>query len=293
MNLYKSKQSVSSFIKKLEHEDIAEKNAAALKNMTSTKLNRISQKSEEAKELTTADIFAKIYRDALPIDDSYKVASACELDNGVTSFVKTKCKSLSPYKYIVERAGSGCKSAENMMSAVNESVDEYFKKFYESVKDTDFEDIEMPESDRKTIVDKISDDMGYDQVSDIIKEHVKETVQDEIRKTKAEDEHVKELEDSLANDETLTTESAIDKKLQDIGESGSVPYVPSLFTGIMINKTDAFTESGLDEEHIQKKAFFESVKEYTLWDMMHTLGLEDYSKGDIDFIATKYARGTI
>ena len=45
MNLYKSKQSVSSFIKKLEHEDIAEKNAAALKNMTSTKLNRISQKS--------------------------------------------------------------------------------------------------------------------------------------------------------------------------------------------------------------------------------------------------------
>ena len=293
MNLYKSKQSVSSFIKKLEHEDIAEKNAAALKNMTSTKLNRISQKSEEAKELTTADIFAKIYRDALPIDDSYKVASACELDNGVTSFVKAKCKSLSPYKYIVERAGSGCKSAENMMSAVNESVDEYFKKFYESVKDTDFEDIEMPESDRKTIVDKITDDMGYDQVSDIIKEHVKETVQDEIRKTKAEDEHVKELEDSLANDETLTTESAIDKKLQAIGESGSVPYVPSLFTGIMINKTDAFTESGLDEEHIQKKAFFESVKEYTLWDMMHTLGLEDYSKGDIDFIATKYARGTI
>ena len=141
--------------------------------------------------------------------------------------------------------------------------------------------------------DKITDDMGYDQVSDIIKEHVKETVQDEIRKTKAEDEHVKELEDSLANDETLTTESAIDKKLQAIGESGSVPYVPSLFTGIMINKTDAFTESGLDEEHIQKKAFFESVKEYTLWDMMHTLGLEDYSKGDIDFIATKYARGTI
>ena len=293
MNLDKSKQSVSSFIEKLEHEDIAEKNAAALKNMTSTKLNRISQKSEEAKELTTADIFAKIYRDALPIDDSYKVASACELDNGVTSFVKTKGKSLSPYKYIVERAGSGCKSAENMMSAVNESVDEYFKKFYESVKDTDFEDIEMPESDRKTIVDKITDDMGYDQVSDIIKEHVKETVQDEIRKTKAEDEHVKELEDSLANDETLTTESAIEEKLQAIGESGSVPYVPSLFTGIMINKTDAFTESGLDEEHIQKKAFFESVKEYTLWDMMHTLGLEDYSKGDIDFIATKYARGTI
>ena len=293
MNLDKSKQSVSSFIKKLEHEDIAEKNAAALKNMTSTKLNRISQKSEEAKELTTADIFAKIYRDALPMDDSYKVASACELDNGVTSFVKTKCKSLSSYKYIVERAGSGCKSAENMMSAVNESVDEYFKKFYESVKDTDFEDIEMPESDRKTIVDKITDDMGYDQVSDIIKEHVKETVQDEIRKTKAEDEHVKELEDSLANDETLTTESAIEEKLQAIGESGSVPYVPSLFTGIMINKTDAFTESGLDEEHIQKKAFFESVKEYTLWDMMHTLGLEDYSKGDIDFIATKYARGTI
>ena len=54
-----------------------------------------------------------------------------------------------------------------------------------------------------------------------------------------------------------------------------------------------FTESGLDEEHIGKKAFFESVKEYTLWDMMATLGIENYNENTIDFIADQYARGNM
>lgn len=296
MTLDQSKQSVSSFISQLEKEDIAEKNAAAIRNTPSRKLNKIEQKKEEAKELTTADIFAKIYKDALPLEDSYKVTCSGVLDNGVATFIKSKCNAVSPYQYISEKAGAGSVSAGNMLDAVNESVDQYFRKFYESVNDPDqdIDDIDLPEPDRNSIVDKISDDMGYDQVSEIIKNHVKETVQDEIKKTKEEDEHMKELEDNLAADETLTTESAIEAKLSELGETNKGVYKPSLFTGIMINKTDLYTEeAGLDESHIEKKAFFESVKEYTLWDMMHTLGFENYSKSDIDFIATKYARGTI
>ena len=153
--------------------------------------------------------------------------------------------------------------------------------------------LEKDNEARKSIVDKISSDMDYDQVSQIINDHVTSTVQDEISRTQKEDEHVKELEDVLAANEEITTESAIDTELEKMGE-GKKEYIPSLFTGIMINKTNLYTESAdLDEDHIEKKAFFESVKEYTLWDMVHTLGLEKFSKNDIDFTATKYARGTI
>lgn len=293
MTLDENKKNVSDFISNLEKEEEINKNNEIIRNKKCTKLNKIEQECQKAKEMTMKDIFAKIYRDALPMDPGYKVASSCELDNGVTAFVKNRLKSESPYQYISEKCSKGVPSAVAMDKAVTEAVDGYFRKFYENIDETDIDEIELPEKDREDIVNKISSDMDYEQVSAIINDHVRNTVQDEINRTKQEDEHMKELEQKLAENEELTTESAIDKELERMGESKQV-YVPNLFTGIMINKTNVFTESGeLDEEHIGKKAFFESVKEYTLWDMVHTLGFENFSKGDIDFTATKYARGTI
>lgn len=291
MTLNENKTAVSDFISKLEADDIAERNANAIRNKRSTKFNILHSKEDEAKALTTGEIFAKIYRDALPLDESYKIGVGTDLDSGVTTFMQKHCKCTNPYKYISEKAETST-SAKEMCEAVDEQISEYFQKFYESIDEVDADDIDMPEEDRKSIVNKISADMGYDEVSQIINDHVKETVQDEINRTKEEDEHMKELENTLASDETLTTESAIDEKLERMGETKR-PYKPTLFNGIMINKTDCYTESGLDEEHIGKKAFFESVKEYTLWDMMATLGIENYNENTIDFIADQYARGNM
>ena len=290
MNLDENKKSVSDFISKLEEEERRKKSDEILRNKKSTKLNKIEREIENAKELTTQDIFAKIYKDALPVESHYKSSIACDLDNGVTSFIKNHCGSDSAYQYISEKCNKGIKSAIAMNEAVTEAVNAHFRKFYENIDETDIDDIKLSSDERKTIVDKINADMDYDEVSAIINDHVKQTVQDEITRTKQEDDHMKELEETLAANEQLTTESAIDAELTRMGE-GKREYVPSLFTGIMINKTNVYTESGdLDEDHIQKKAFFESVKEYTLWDMVHTLGLEDYTKNDIAFRATNYAR---
>lgn len=293
MTLDENKKSVSDFISKLEEEERTRKSEEILRNKKSTKLEKIKQEIQKVKELTVADIFAKIYKDALPIDASYKAASSCDLDNGVSLFIKKHCNAESPYQYIAEKCSKGVTSAVAMNEAVDTAVSGYFRKFYENIDETDIDDIKLPEDDRKSIVDKISSDMDYDEVSSIINDHVTTTIQNEIERTKQEDEHVKELENTLAENEEVTTESAIDKELERMGE-GKKEYVPSLFTGIMINKTNVYTESGdLDEEHIEKKAFFESVKEYALWDMVHTLGLEKFNKNDVDFIAIKYARGTI
>lgn len=291
MTLDENKKSVSDFISKLEEEENKKKSHEILMNKKSTKLNKIASEIESAKELTARDIFAKIYKDALPVDDGYKYSISADLDNGVSSFIKKHCGSNSAYQYISEKCQNGVKSAIAMSDAITEAVSDYFRKFYENIEDTDIEDIKLSSDDRQTIVDKISADMDYPEVSAIINEHVKQTVQDEIDRTKQEDKHMKELEDTLAANEELTTESAIDAELTRMGE-GKRPYIPSLFTGIMINKTNVYTESGdLDEDHVQKKAFFESVKEYTLWDMIHTLGFENYTDGDIKLRATNYARG--
>ena len=82
----------------------------------------------------------------------------------------------------------------------------------------------------------------------------------------------------------------------DIALENSEYMMDTIYSVLSIEGNNIYLKESsgeLDEEHIGKKAFFESVKEYTLWDMVHTLGFENFSKGDIDFTATKYARGTI
>jgi predicted CopG family antitoxin len=289
MSLENSKKSVSDFISNLE----AERKQAAMdtlhKNKPATKAVKIAQECSEAKELTTQDIFAKIYRDALPLDDSYKAGASSELDQGVISFIKKRDPKGSAYNYITERAKSGSIQAKQILESVDREIDGHFRHFYEGIKEAEFDDIKLDEGDRKSIVDKISGDMGYDEVSQIINDHVQQTVQEEITRTKEEDDHLKELQDSLSQDETMTTESAIETELLRRGE-GPEPYQPTLFSGIMISQVEAFNESGLDEEHVQKKAFFESVKEYTKWDMLSTLGIENFKQKDVDYLATRYAR---
>lgn len=292
MSLDKSKQNVSDFITKLENEKAHNDLVTSIKSKRSTKLNTIKQETECAKEMTAQDIFSKIYTDALPIDDSYKAAAAAQLDDGVISFIKKRSPDNTCYGYITERAKAGSKFAANFCEAVDKEVSGYFRKFYEEMDDITSDDIKLDDGTRKTIVDKISANMDYDQVSDIIEGHVQQTIQDEIDKTKEEDEHIKELQDSLAADDNVATESAIDEKLHRMGEDQK-PFTPSLFNGIMIGQTDAITESApdLDEEYIGKKAFFESVKEYTKWDMLATLGMEKFSDKDLKYIAIQYARG--
>ena len=139
MSLDENKKSVSDFISKLEEEEKARKSDEILRNKKSTKIEKINQEIQKAKEMTVSDIFAKIYRDALPMDPGYKVASSCELDNGVTAFVKNRLKSESPYQYISEKCNKGIKSAIAMNEAVTEAVNAHFRKFYENIDETDDE----------------------------------------------------------------------------------------------------------------------------------------------------------
>ena len=75
MTLNENKTAVSDFISKLEADEIAERNAHAIRNKRSTKFNILRSKEDESKALITGEIFAKIYRDALPLDESYKIGN--------------------------------------------------------------------------------------------------------------------------------------------------------------------------------------------------------------------------
>lgn len=115
----------------------------------------------------------------------------------------------------------------------------------------------------------------------------------EIKRVKDEQQKIKDIEDSMKNDENITTESAYEKALvlKGVKSPSSKLYQPTLFEGIMINKMNLVKESGADlDPAIQHKlAFMESVKEYTKLSVLNSLMLESYNGVSAKKLANNYA----
>lgn len=286
------KTGMSAFLNNLQKLQDEEESMRQMKNNPQYKLNVIADEKKKGLENCAAGVICKIYRDALPMDPEYKAGYMSELDAGFIQHIKGKNPE-GVYAYIVDSAKAGSKPAKLMLEAVNSAINECCKKFYENLDELDADKIDLgPESKEvKDGIAQITSKMDYEEISKIIEDNVQETVRREIENTKEEDRKLAELQEKLAADETVQTESAIDMALAQAGMS-TKQFQPSLFGGIMIGNVTMFSESGeLDEEHVQKKAFFESVKEYTKLETLSVLDMQRYGVGDVENLALKYAYG--
>lgn len=102
---------------------------------------------------------------------------------------------------------------------------------------------------------------------------------------------MKNLVEELKNDPKITSEAAIDRHLNLKGVNDVKFYQPSLFEGIMINKLNLIKESGeeVSPEDANKKAFFESMKEFTKLSVLDALYLENVAQNQKK-IANDYAK---
>ena len=284
------KHGMETFLSELKKREEQEMLQQQYKETPNYKLAVINDARNEGLENCAAGVICKIYRDALPVSDEYRNGYQTELDNSLIETIKAE-QPKGVYTFLSDCAVKGSKPAQLLCEAVKEEVESKCAKFYEDFDEIDPDEIELgPDSESiQDAIEKVNTKMDYDQISDVIENNVKQTVQREIQIQKEEDEKIKALEDELSGDENVQTESAIEAALMREGMSRH-QYQPSLFNGIMIGKVKEYTEDGdLDDEHVQKKAFFESVKEYTKFELFSTMNMKHFNQAQLNDLANRYA----
>ena len=256
------------------------------------KMKEIARRKNNAEGECFNKIFCRIYKNALPLEDEYKYAHSKELDDEICSFLQQKNpKGISFYiKEMIDRS----EPVKRMVESVQNLVKDFY---YEAEMDTstftvDDSEFDPNSEENAAKINEINSNMEFDEISEVIKNNVKRTTMNEIQKSKDEKEKLDNLEKELTANPEITSESAINKELAKRGYLGEKKvYQPSLFNGIMINKSNIIKEScpDMDIEHRQKLAFVESVKEYTKLSILDAFKMEKFTPAKVRKLANDYA----
>lgn len=317
--LAKSESKVLSFMEAVQEQIDLQKEDDEFKKSTDYKLKVIDREKDAAKDICLDSIFASLYKDAVPLGVDYKNANSQDLDTAFKDFMSTRCPNGIEW-YIKEAIRNGNPFAKKVLEDVNELVNDHYRDKELNIEDIDADELVFNTNDdvqRK--LDIIGQNLAVPEISQAIRDNVKQTALSEITRAKKEKEELKNVEAELAKDINIDTPEKVQEamELKDIGNPKD--YTPSLFNGIMINKLnkitplyeygtlqevntyDALNEYGsivheeLDDypsfASAEELAFIEAVKEYTGLSVLKALKLESFNKYRINDLAQEYAQG--
>ena len=298
------------FIDNIENEERNKKAESDFKNSDTYKLRMIDKSRDEAKKEYLTKVLSDTYRDAIPLNDEYKVTYKDDIDKCFRDFLNERCPQGVEY-YIKEAIKKNSGFAKKVLEAVNHLVDEKYNKLSLKLEEVTDEDLVFNnDKDEQKKVNVVGRELNTDEVASIVKDNVKQTAVSEIQRAKEEKEKLQAVEDELANDVKMNTPQKVEEAMRLKG-LGQGYYKPSLFNGIMIsnmNKIQAKMESGDNCEYStydalkdypmtlnesatpQELAFIESVKEYTGYALVKALKLESFDMYKIDNLAQSYAQ---
>ena len=299
------------FIDNIENEERNKKVESDFKNSDTYKLRMIDKSRDEAKKEYLTKVLSDTSRDAIPLNDEYKVAYKDDIDKCFRDFLNERCPQGVEY-YIKEAIKKNSGFAKKVLEAVNHLVDEKYNKLSFKLEEVTDEDLVFNnDKDEQKKVNVVGRELNTDEVASIVKDNVKQTAVSEIQRAKEEKEKLQAVEDELANDVKMNTPQKVEEAMRLKG-LGQGYYKPSLFNGIMIsnmNKIQAKMESGdncecgtynalkdypinTDETSStpQELAFIESVKEYTGYALVKALKLESFDMYKLDNLAQSYAQ---
>lgn len=292
-NLNERESSMNSFLDEVNKTIESENATQRFENSPKAKLRLLNQVKDDARGECYNRICSKIYMNALPLSDDYKASHIHELDSEFRDYVSNVAPKGLEY-YIQESIKRGNKAAKLMNEGVDKLVKDTFVQTGLNLPNVDTEDIAFNPDDEDTAkrIDEISSNMQSDEISEIIKDNVRNAALADIKKTKDRDAEVENIVNDLKNDPTVTTEAAAERRLRLAGVLNPKRYEPSLFEGIMINKRTLVQEScdDIDNEHINKKAFTESVKEMTKINTLSTLGIINMDMAEGKKLGSKYSK---
>ena len=305
-----NEQKVLSFIDQIEADRQQKVQDTEFKNSMAYKYKCLNKAKEDGVHQCLSKIFEKFYLDAIPLNDEYKTAYSDEIKCDIPGFVKSRgCDNIA--YYIGEAINRGSEPAARIMKSVQAVVDESFKEREMNINKCPASDLVFKMDDQmEKKIDIVAQDLELDDLSKIIADNVKTTAVAEIKRAKREKEEAKALEADLANDLSITNESAIDFALELRGLKEKKIFQPSLFEGVMIGKLDkagimaesgntsvylynTLMEYGMNENNSfaspEEVAFVESVREYTLLNISKALKLENFNLGMVKELAHNYA----
>ena len=309
-----NEEKIFNFIDTIEKERQDELADERFKTSDVYKRRIIDSAKENAANTCLSKIFEKFYIDAVPLNDDYKCAYHDGLCNDIHKFVSDRTDGKTLSYYVGEAIKSGSVPAKRIMESVTKIVDEYFADKEANLGDINTEDdlVFKMDDDTEQKLNVINRDLELDDLSQIISDNVRVTAASEIARAKAEKEKIKEVERELSDNLSVNNESAIETELELRGMSKKKFFQPSLFEGIMINKLNnvtaesasstylydtlemyGMTESAVDKFATPEEiAFTESVREYTLLNIIKSLKLENCFNNlqNIRDLATEYAQ---
>ena len=309
-----NEERVFNFIDTIEKERQNELADERFKTSDVYKRRIIDSAKEDAANTCLSKIFEKFYIDAVPLNDDYKCAYHDGLCNDVHKFASDRTDGKTLSYYVGEAIKSGSVPAKRIMESVTKIVDEYYADKEANLGDINTEDdlVFKMDDDTEQKLNVINRDLELDDLSQIISDNVRVTAASEIARAKAEKEKIKEVERELSDNLSVNNESAIENELELRGMSKKKFFQPSLFEVIMINKINNVTAEsasstylydtlemyGMTESTVDKFAtpeeiaFTESVREYTLLNIIKSLKLENCFNNlqNIRDLATEYAQ---
>ena len=313
MNFNDRERTVLDFMDRVKQKRRDEQKENEFKQSSTYKLRELDKQEKKARCDCANMVFAKLYRDAVPLSDDYKVAHKDDLDNEIREFISARAPQGDIEYYVREAIKKGSKPAKDIQESVDRIVNNFYAEKAMDINKWNVEDLVFRTGeDTQQKINAITQDLALDDVTQIIRDNVKSSAISEITRAKKEKQEIEELENELSNDMKVKTEEAIDYRLALAGLTERKVFNPSLFQGIMIGKVNQLIkmqESGTlvsdflyntledygmmestQEPSIEERAFVESVKELTKIQLIKTLCMERFNLQDIRDMALEYAQ---
>lgn len=255
------------------------------------KARRLEDTKKDGVNTCLNSIFTKVCQDSIP-EINGRTASVDDLDKVVADYISRRTNGNDATFYVKEaiKKNKNASVMKNILESVEKIVsDQYRAKSMDpdSITEEDYTFKITPEIDDKLTT--IIRDNNLDDLSDVIKDNVRDTAISEVELAKKEKEDRQKLEEELTNDESITSENDVEEAVRARGLNKTSVYTPSLFESVMIHEFNKIAPYQAVTETCEYTPIFEGV--FSNMKEKHDQKLEDKSRDAIanknsEFLAT-------
>lgn len=258
----------------------------AIINNPEIKMKKLDAECNDATSICIDTILGRLYKDALPFDDCKKNMSDGEARDEIHAYITDRCNGKNSEYYIKEAIKrTDSPKLKTLLTEAQKSCKEFHKCKSKDIGKLSIKDLNYRKYLDEDQVTKISARMEFDEISDIIRQNVEKSIDEEVNKTKKEDEYTKMIEDKLAQDNSVVDQASMESALEKLRRYDEPRvFQPSLFSAIMMGKSSVMTESATED------VFVETIREYTKLNIIKALKLENFSINKIKNLANDYLR---
>ena len=183
---------VMSFIDRMNELEQQEVKEVIRQNDPIVKTRILNSEADKCRNDCVSHMMGNLFINAMPLDDAYKLDHTAELRDDMDKYLDQKGGPVYYLKSAYEKCNSP--AIKKILEAADEEADDFTLKMGLSLNDKMPEDIKYRMSDdTKSKLDKITSDLPFKEITDIIRDNVTDTAVAEIEKAKKEKEFQEEL----------------------------------------------------------------------------------------------------